>query len=66
MILTYFFIGVIFTCLVDLSIDYFNKTNRSHLLENLDWDNGQRVMCIIIWPFAMVVFILAFLKSFFN
>jgi len=69
MILTYLFIGVVFTFLVDLLIVHLTKTNHLVITNNsldLSWDNSQRVLCVILWPFAMVVFLIAFIRTWFN
>ena len=65
MILTYLFIGVIFTFLVDLLIDRLSNFNV-YLSEDMGWDNLQRTFCILLWPFALTVFIVAFIKKYFG
>jgi len=65
-ILTYFFTGVIFTFLIDLLIGYLCNLNKPSFAHNMKWDNHQRILCVILWPFAMVWFFVAFFKSWFN
>tara|TARA_B100001094_G_C17901850_1_gene656848 strand:- start:277 stop:462 length:186 start_codon:yes stop_codon:yes gene_type:complete len=60
MVLTYLLIGVIFTFLIDLAIGYLNLT------EDMQWDNLQRFLCILLWPFALTIFVCAFLIKYFG
>jgi hypothetical protein len=66
MILTYLFIGVVFTFLVDLLISFLTKINHPILLNGFLWNHSQRVWCVILWPLAVVWFIGGFIKSWFN
>jgi hypothetical protein len=65
-ILTYFFIGVIFTFLMDLLIDHLCRFDEPSFAHTMEWDNSQRILCTILWPLGMVWFFVAFFKSWFN
>ena len=65
MILTYLLIGIIFTFLVDLLINYLYYLDDP-LIEDMQWNNLQRVLCILLWPFALAVFIITFLQKYFG
>ena len=65
MILTYLLIGVIFTFLVDLLINYLYYLDVP-LIEDMHWNNSQRVLCVLLWPFALAVFIITFLQKYFG
>ena len=62
-ILNYFFIGFIFTLL----IEYLFNRNISHpLLKDATWDWSERIICILIWPLGLLVFLTAFIKTKFK
>ena len=64
-ILNYFFIGAGFTFIVDLLLNM--KSINSHpAVENQEWGMAQRILCIIIWPLSLVVFLIAFIKQIFK
>jgi len=64
MILTYFIIGVVFTFLIDLLINNLQRIGK--LPGTIDWDMSQRVLCVILWPLAILWFISAFLNECFR
>jgi len=66
MILTYFFIGVVFTFLVDLLISYLGRIDFPNFERDIMWDNSQRILCVIFWPLGIVWFFIAFFRSLFN
>jgi hypothetical protein len=66
MILTYFFMGVVFTLLIDLLIEYLRNITSDRFLHTLEWDNSQRTLCVVLWPLALIWFLIAFFKSWFN
>ena len=53
----YFIIGTVFTMLIDLAIIY---------TEEKRFNNLERIVCIILWPFAIANFIHGYLKSLFK
>jgi len=57
-ILTYLMIGVVFTALYDLSAHFLEADNR--------FTNRERVWIILIWPVALVIFIITLIKVFTN
>ena len=62
-IYNYFFIGIIFTLLVDL---FLNKFRNNALLRFVDWGWGERILCIIFWPIGLLIFLYNFLKKSFK
>ena len=61
-VLNYFFTGVVVSLLVDLflTLDYV----KNHPLKiDKDWGWNERLICIIIWPIAALVFLYSFFKS---
>ena len=63
--LNYFLIGIFFTFMVDLFLDKAqNHPKVKNALE--DWNNEQRIACIIIWPIGILWFLLAFIKNCFK
>tara|TARA_B110000046_G_scaffold162466_1_gene176785 strand:+ start:383 stop:583 length:201 start_codon:yes stop_codon:yes gene_type:complete len=64
-LLNYFFIGAGFTFIVDLLLSM--ERVRSHpAVESQEWGMVQRILCIIIWPLSVLVFLIAFIKQFFK
>ena len=62
-ILNYFFIGFIFTLLIEYLFNHF----ISHpLLKGTKWDWSERIICILIWPLGLLVFLTAFIKTKFK
>ena len=65
-ILNYFFIGAVFTFFIDL---IFNKAKNhpkvKKALERGDWRLQERILCILVWPLAFLVFSTAFIKQYF-
>ena len=69
MILNYFFIGFVFTFILELFLNM--KKIQKHpkmakLLKQGDWNTQSRILCIIIWPLAILTFLNAFFKSLFK
>ena len=59
-ILTYILIGVVFATLFDLLAN--NLENTPALQKAMDeWGVQERIMCILMWPLAFLVFIWSFL-----
>ena len=66
-ILNYFFIGAGFTFLIDLLLGM--KLIKKHpkvakALKQGDWGLPQRILCVIIWPLAALIFFSEFFKQF--
>tara|TARA_R110001592_G_scaffold256095_1_gene519802 strand:- start:38 stop:238 length:201 start_codon:yes stop_codon:yes gene_type:complete len=64
-ILNYFFIGFAFTFLIDILMG-LNKIKNHPKMKNHKWEWNERIMCIVIWPVAFIVFFIAFLKASFK
>ena len=65
MIFNYFFIGFIFTFLVDILLNL--ETIKNHpKMKNNNWGWNERILCILFWPIAFTIFTLAFIKSIFK
>ena len=62
-ILNYFFIGTAFTFIMEL---LYQKFYKHPSLKNEFWGFLERIICVIIWPLAAIVFCLAFIKSIFK
>ena len=58
--ITYLFIGVIVAFLIDVSQQ--SLKNKGLLDADVEWSWFERVLCIMIWPYGVYVF----LKSFFR
>jgi hypothetical protein len=64
-ILNYFFIGAGFTFVMDLLLGI--KRIKTHIkVKDKDWGMKERILCVIIWPLASLVFLIAFIKQFFK
>ena len=64
-ILNYFFIGFGFTFIVDLLLGIEGIRNHPKMKDK-DWGMVQRILCMVIWPLASLVFLVAFIKQFFK
>ena len=61
-ILNYIFIGFGFIFFIDLLLN--TKHVKNHPLKiDKDWGWNERLICIIIWPIAALVFLYSFFKS---
>ena len=60
--LSYLFIGVIFTFIVDLFLNMAQDNPRVKEASE-DWDTEQRIACVIIWPIGVIWFLIAFIKK---
>ena len=63
-LVTYLLIGAILTFLVDsfTRTKIFKVTNKT----NKHFSNAERIICILIWPIALSVFLYAFIKTYFK
>ena len=62
-ILNYFFIGFVFTFLIEI---LFQKFVKHPLLSKESWGFLERLICVIIWPLAALVFLISFTKTIFK
>ena len=64
-ILNYFFTGFAFAFIIDLllSIEIIKNHPR---LKDKSWGWGERILCILIWPIASLIFLIAFIKERFK
>lgn len=64
-ILNYFFIGVAFVFVLDILLNVDSiKTHPKLKGKSFGW--GERIMCIIIWPLASLIFAISFIKQYFK
>ena len=61
---TYMTIGVIFTFLVELLIDWL--ISNEALKSKEDWGWSERILCIWIWPIALLVLVDGYIKGLNN
>ena len=63
-LMTYLLIGAIFTFFVDsvMQTKMFKITNKT----NKHFNNTERIICILIWPITLSVFLYAFAKTYFD
>ena len=61
-ILNYFFIGFGFTFLIDMLMGH-NKIKNHPKMKDHNWGWKERILCILIWPIAFIVFFTAFIKT---
>ena len=64
-ILNYFFIGAGFTFIVDLLLS-IERIKTHTAMKGQDWGMTQRILCMVIWPLSVLVFLIAFIKQFFK
>jgi hypothetical protein len=57
-------IGVIFTFLVELLIDWL--ISNEALKSKEDWGWSERILCIWIWPIALLVLVDGYIKGLNN
>ena len=63
-ILNYLFIGTAFTFVMDLLLGMEGIKNHPKMKDK-NWGMRERIICIIVWPLSVLIFTLAFIKSFF-
>ena len=64
MVLNYIFIGFIITFLLDYVSDKYK--NHPSWVNVPEWDWGSRIMFILFWPLGAIIFVYAFLGSYFK
>ena len=55
----YLLIGILFTWFIDGVVDFLQKTNGIYYQRSLT--NLERVLCVLIWPIGLVVFLRGFI-----
>ena len=65
-ILNYFFIGAGFTFIVDLLLGMDGIKNHPKMQNTPSWDMKLRILCVLIWPLSMLVFLVNFIKTIFQ
>ena len=63
MILNYFFIGFVFTFLAEM---LYQKFYDHPLLRKQSWGSLERLICVLIWPAGLIVFLVAFIGAYFK
>ena len=64
-IFNYFFIGTAFTFIIDLLLG-MESISKHPAMKDKDWGMQERILCIIVWPLSLSMFIIAFFKTFFK
>ena len=61
-ILNYFFTGFAVAFIVDLflNLEYVKKHPKT---KKIVWGMRERILCIIIWPVALSIYLYAFIKT---
>jgi hypothetical protein len=59
---TYLFIGIVFTFLMDLLSDHLNNIG----MPQRSLTNWERLTCVIIWPVGVTIFLVSFIKGKFK
>ena len=61
--INYFFLGFSFTFFLELLLQKFI---HHPLIKNQTWGNLERLVCVVIWPLAFIIFVTAFIKQYFR
>jgi arginine exporter protein ArgO len=64
-ILNYFFIGIGFIFFIDLLFNIKQIKNHPKM-KNTSWGWFERLLAVIIWPIAVTIFMISFLKTYFK
>ena len=64
-ILNYFFIGVCLTFLFDLLFSIEDIRKHPKIIKE-NWGMKERIICVLIWPLAALMFLISFIKQFFK
>ena len=62
-VLNYFFIGFVFTFFVDYML---SKFTAHPYLKGIGWSYTERIICILIWPLCLLIFLANFFKAMFK
>ena len=64
-LINYFFIGFVFTFLVDILLGL--KLIKNHpKMKDHNWGWNERIICILFWPIAFLTFSISFIKTYFR
>ena len=64
-ILNYFFIGAAVTFIIDLLLSIKGIKNHPKMKDK-NCGMGARILWVLIWPIAAIIFTIAFIKQFFK
>jgi len=64
-LINYFFIGFVFTFLVDILLGLKSIKNHPKMKDH-NWGWNERIICILFWPIAFLTFSISFLKTYFK
>ena len=64
-IINYFFIGFIFSFIVDFVLNLKSVKNHPKSV-NLKWEWGQRIFAILVWPIGIAIFLVSFIKTYYK
>ena len=64
MVLNYVCVGFIFIFIMDILMGKLK--DREYLSLEIDWGWFQRLICVAIWPLALLWFCIIFCKEFFG
>jgi len=62
----YMTIGLGFTFLVELMIDWLIRIEALKSYTKEDWSWTERILCVWIWPIALVVVVNGYIQGYFN
>ena len=64
-LLNYIFIGFSFTFIVDFILN-LESMKKHPKMRNLIWGWNERIVGILFWPIAIIIFSISFIKSYFR
>ena len=64
-ILNYFFIGFFVIFIIDVII-FYGKHHPLLQTATGKWGNLERITCVLIWPIAVIIFVISFIKQYFK
>jgi len=64
-LINYFFIGFVFTFLVDILLGLKSIKNHPKMKDH-NWGWNERIICILLWPISFLTFSISFLKTYFK
>ena len=64
-ILNYIFVGFLVIFLID-SISYIGQNHPKMQIALKQWGWAERTICVIIWPIALIIFVVSFIKTYFR
>ena len=63
-ILNYIFVGFVFIFILDCVTSMYKHHEAFKNVPELRWQ--ERIVCIIIWPLALIAFVYSYLKTYFK